>query len=254
MEHKSVPNEESVKKSFMKSGLIDPRYYGIIVAVIVVIITLAILILYRRRQSAKRNVLIMGLCNSGKTLLFARLLLHQFRPTLTSIKENAEDCVFGNGVVKLVDIPGSERVRGKYFDLYKPLARAVIFVIDSSTILEEIRDIAELLFTILTDHTLASNQVKILIACNKQDELNSKSANDVQVILEKELNLLKSTKSHQLDSISDSGSKQVPLCPADKDFEFSKSRFVVDFAESSLSEKSVEGHQEVEEWIESRVV
>lgn len=45
--------------------------------------------------------------------------------------------------LRVVDIPGHERVRSKFFDQYKNIARGVVFVIDSTTVQKEIRDVAE---------------------------------------------------------------------------------------------------------------
>lgn len=45
--------------------------------------------------------------------------------------------------VKIVDIPGHERLRYKYFDKYKNSAKGLVFIIDSATIQKDIRDAAE---------------------------------------------------------------------------------------------------------------
>lgn len=42
-----------------------------------------------------------------------------------------------------MDIPGHERVRNKFFDQYKKLARVVVFMVDSSTLQKDVRDVAE---------------------------------------------------------------------------------------------------------------
>lgn len=89
--------------------------------------------------------------------------------------------------LRIVDIPGHERLREKFFDQYKPLARGVVFVIDSVTIQKDVRDAAEFLYNILSDNTLANARVSYLILCNKQDLSFAKGANAVKAILEKEL-------------------------------------------------------------------
>lgn len=45
--------------------------------------------------------------------------------------------------VKVVDIPGHERLRYKYFDKYKNSAKGLVYVIDSANIQKDIRDVAE---------------------------------------------------------------------------------------------------------------
>lgn len=43
----------------------------------------------------------------------------------------------------MIDLPGQERLRNKFFDQYKSSAKAIIYVVDSVTIQKEIRDVAE---------------------------------------------------------------------------------------------------------------
>jgi signal recognition particle receptor subunit beta len=43
----------------------------------------------------------------------------------------------------MIDIPGHERVRGKFFDQYKSNARGIFFMVDASSLQKDIRDVAE---------------------------------------------------------------------------------------------------------------
>lgn len=90
-------------------------------------------------------------------------------------------------VLKLIDIPGHERLRDKFFENYKNVARGVVFVVDSSTLQQSIRDAAEYLYNILCDSTIANNCPKFLILCNKQDQSLAKGCNVIKSIFEKEL-------------------------------------------------------------------
>lgn len=47
------------------------------------------------------------------------------------------------GALKLIDIPGHERVRQRFFDSYKNTARGIVFVLDSFSLNKDIRDVAE---------------------------------------------------------------------------------------------------------------
>lgn len=78
-------------------------------------------------------------------------------------------------------------MRHKYFDQYKNTARLVAYVIDSTTIQKEIRDVAEYLYNILTDPIVLKNSTKIAIICNKQDISLAKGSNAIKSILEREL-------------------------------------------------------------------
>lgn len=47
------------------------------------------------------------------------------------------------GLLKMIDIPGHERLRMKFWDQYKSSARALIFVVDGLTFQKDLRDVAE---------------------------------------------------------------------------------------------------------------
>lgn len=47
------------------------------------------------------------------------------------------------GYARLVDIPGHERLRGRFVDEYKNSARGAVFVVDSLTLQKDVRDVAE---------------------------------------------------------------------------------------------------------------
>lgn len=89
--------------------------------------------------------------------------------------------------LRIIDIPGHERLREKFFDKYKSIARGIVFVIDSVTLQKDVRDVAEYLYNILADNIVSSTTPSILILCNKQDVSLAKGPNAVKSILEKEL-------------------------------------------------------------------
>lgn len=86
-----------------------------------------------------------------------------------------------------MDIPGHERLRDKFFEQYKGIAKGVVFVVDSVTLQQDIRDVAEFLYNILIDSVIASGCSDVLILCNKQDQTFAKGTTAVKSILEKEL-------------------------------------------------------------------
>lgn len=103
-----------------------------------------VLFLWKRKKTVRSAVLFTGLCDSGKTYLFAHLCLGGARETFTSIKENVGSFKTERGrVLKMVDVPGNERLRGKFFDEYKNIAKAIVYMIDSVTVQKDIRDVAE---------------------------------------------------------------------------------------------------------------
>lgn len=108
-------------------------------------LSLSVLFFLWKKKSQKRtDLLLTGLCESGKTLLFSQLLHKVVSETFTSISENIGDYVNENGKsLRVVDVPGHERLRGRFFDQYKKTAKGIVFVVDSVTVQKDVRDVAE---------------------------------------------------------------------------------------------------------------
>lgn len=233
-ETKSAKNEQPATLKHVDNS----QFIGIITAVIVIILTLVLLAIWKYRRNARRGILLLGMCDSGKTLIFSRLIHNRYVQTQTSVKENAGDYIVKSGFLRVIDIPGHERVRSKFFDQFKVVARGIVYVIDSVTYHKEIHDVAEFLYNILSDSVVANNSPPVLILCNKQDQPLAKGSKVIQSYLEKEMNVLRVTKSNQLESTNDSGNTNNILGKKDKDFEFSHLHpLKVEFAESAALTK-----------------
>ena len=102
-----------------------------------------VLFLWKKRRQFRTSVLLTGLCDSGKTALFTRLVYGEGKETFTSIKENVGTHKTVKGDLKLVDVPGHERLRNKFFDQYKNVAKGIVYVVDSATVQKDVRDVAE---------------------------------------------------------------------------------------------------------------
>merc|ERR1712055_1287975 len=204
------------------------------------------------RSNYRNGILMLGLCESGKSLLFSQLVHNKFIPSFTSIKENSGPYQAPKkGVLHILDLPGHERLRGKYFDDFKPIARAIIFVIDSVSIQKDLRDVADFLYNILTDSTITKQKPPMLLLCNKQDQMMAKSANVVRGMLEREINTLRSTQTKQLSS-TEGTSNAVFLGKANKEFEFSQlSYFKISVEECSASAgENTVGISNVTKWLD----
>ncbi|KAI1893867.1 hypothetical protein AGOR_G00128080 [Albula goreensis] len=224
---------------------------GVIVALIVVILTIVFLKIFWGSKSTRSAVLLVGLCDSGKTLLFSRLLTGKFRRTQTSITDSSAiyrpKTDTGSGWT-LIDLPGHESLRPQFIEKFKSAARAIVFVVDSAIFQKEVRDVAEFLYSLLTDSVISRNAPTVLVACNKQDNTMAKSAKLIQQQLEKELNTLRVTRSAALSSQDGSaGGGSVYLGKKGKDFDFSQLSMRVDFVEcSARGNKGEEGEADVE--------
>ncbi|CAH1170370.1 unnamed protein product [Phaedon cochleariae] len=211
----------------------------IFIAVFVVVITLVIIALYKRSKSSRRGILLTGLCDSGKTLIFSQLIHNKNVQTHTSIKENIANYISSNnGVLKVVDIPGHERLRNKFFDQHKEVTKGIVYVVDSSTLTQDIRDAAEFLYNILIDPVIQKNRPNLLILCNKQDQTFAKGGSAIKSIFEKELNTLRITKSSQLESVDPNVKNAAKLGNSNEDFDFAALPMKVDIAESYAFHKN----------------
>ncbi|KAL0268720.1 UNVERIFIED_CONTAM: hypothetical protein PYX00_010547 [Menopon gallinae] len=249
-------DSDYVKVTPQKMGMMwdNAQFLGVIIAIVAVIITLIIFALYKKGQSKRNGVLLLGLSDSGKTLIFAQLLHGKFVHTHTSVKENIGDYITKNSLFKIVDIPGHERLRGRFFDTFKSSAKGLVFVIDSGRIQKDVKDVAEYLYNCLSDSVIKRNLPSLLILCNKQDEPLAKGSAVIKTMLEKEINILRTTKTSQLMSIENTVN-QVYLGKEGKDFEFSHlSPMRIDFGESCAviqTDDSPVNIKDLTEWINS---
>ncbi|XP_056612164.1 signal recognition particle receptor subunit beta [Triplophysa dalaica] len=230
----------------------DPLFIiGIFVALVVVILTVAYFGNVFGSSKVRNVVLLLGLCDSGKTLLFTRLLTGRFLRTQTSITESSALYRSKNDrgtSWTLIDVPGHESLRSQILEKYKAIARAIVFVVDSSVFQKDVRDVAEFLYSILTDNMVAKNGPTLLVACNKQDVTMAKSAKLIQQQLEKELNTLRLTRSAALSSQDGPvGTASVFLGKKGKDFDFSQLTNRVEFVEcSACDSKGEDGDADVD--------
>eukprot|EP00062_Callorhinchus_milii_P000379 gi/632934325/ref/XP_007907871.1/ PREDICTED: signal recognition particle receptor subunit beta [Callorhinchus milii] len=235
----------------------DPAVLGIAVSLAVVLLTIVFFIFLRRRRSSRRAVLIVGLCDSGKTLFYCRLLSGKFKVTQTSITSNSSPYKVKSDkgpTLHLYDLPGHESLRLQFLEKHKAEARAIVFVVDSVSFQKEVKDVAEFLYTLLTDPQIVNNATPLLISCNKQDVTMAKSAKLIQQQLEKEINTLRMIRSAAPSSLDESGiGSAVPLGKKGKDFDFSQVPMRVDFVEcSARGNKGEDGEADlgiVETWL-----
>jgi len=123
-------------------GEVDYSNLPYIISLFVLILSLLILFLWRKTKTARTDVLLLGPSESGKTYLFSQLLFSEDKETFTSISVNTGIYNGEQGQINFVDIPGNERLRSKFLDQYKYLAKGVVYVIDSVTLQRDVRDVA----------------------------------------------------------------------------------------------------------------
>ncbi|RXN01292.1 hypothetical protein EOD39_7239 [Acipenser ruthenus] len=243
------PFLDSIQKELQAQ---DPAVLAVLVALVVVIISIIFMKIVWGRKTTRSAVLLVGLCDSGKTLIFSRLLSGKFKKTQTSITDSSAiynvKSEKGRGFT-LIDLPGHESLRPQFVERFKSAARAVVFVVDSAVFQKELRDVAEFLYSLLTDAEIVKNAPALMVTCNKQDITMAKSAKVIQQQLEKELNTLRVTRSAALSTQDGStAGGTVYLGKKGKDFEFSQLPMKVEFVEcSAKGYKAEDGEADIEQ-------
>lgn len=173
-------------------------YIAIVIAILAILITALI---FKRLKRRVQTVLLTGLSDAGKTAIFTKLVFNKPKKSVTSLKEN--DATLNDFNLRLVDIPGAERLRSRFWEQYRSLAQRVIFVVDSTNVETKLRDLSEYLYSLLSDETLYKNNIIFTIACNKQDLDGANDRDKIKNILQNELNAIRATKTGQLGKTSD---------------------------------------------------
>lgn len=176
------------------------------IAFLVAVATILVFVLYNVLGSfggTSRTAVICGPCNSGKTVLFHQLAGKKLpQGTVASMQPNVSSCTVlgpkgkptGGAPVKIVDVPGHERLRGKLHSQLKE-ARAVVFVLDAVDITPHRVETAEELFEVLTHPDVSRRRLPVVLACNKMDlETQAHSVEFIERTLQKQLDAMRKTR------------------------------------------------------------
>ncbi|KAH9997324.1 signal recognition particle receptor beta subunit-domain-containing protein [Russula vinacea] len=181
----------------------DPRLLvaSLLAAILVLVTTTVALYLFRRRSLSRANsIVFVGASDAGKTAILSTLAYGQTLPSHTSLQTNT--CVFSlnKKATTLVDVPGHPRIRDQFRE-HLAAAKAIVFVVDTSSVSRNGPIVAEHLHKIL--HAVATippsqSPPAILVLAHKCDLLKTGSApasssieqlaiNRVRTVLEREL-------------------------------------------------------------------
>jgi signal recognition particle receptor subunit beta len=121
---------------------------------------------------------------------------------------NTTNTTTNSPLIRVIDIPGHPRIRGRYFDQHISPAAGIVFVIDSVDFMPRKTEAAEQLYEILTHPVVSKKRLPILLACNKADA--GPKAHTVDFIrkrLERELDAVRETRGalDDLDSTTHKG-------------------------------------------------
>lgn len=239
-EEARVPNVDFEEVVGNPSGL-GSSELGLVVGVVVGLLTLLLLWWWTSRKSLGRVVLVCGSSDSGKTSLLGQLVSGKPVETVTSLIENRHPWqAEGGRSVDLVDVPGSERIRGAIVDKYSSGARGILYVVDSATVAKQVRDVAEFLHSILSSPSVAANSPPLMVLCNKQDLAVAKSSQVIRGLLEKELDKVRVSRGSQLAGL-EGAQETVYIGKEGRPFEFSQLGARVDFCEGTSQDAATLG-------------
>ncbi|KAG0746442.1 hypothetical protein G6F57_000512 [Rhizopus arrhizus] len=214
-----------------------------IAVTILLLITVLVLSFYTKKQS-RNTVLLLGICDAGKTSLYTLLRFGEKRSTVSSMKENEGQLAISNKTFDVVDLPGHERVRYRYVD-FLPVAQSIVFVIDSTTLNKQVRSVAEYLYDVLAKPQVQKNRIPVLVACNKSDMITALPTEKIRLMLETEINRLRSTRTARVEQ-SEEDETEIFLGYEGEDFKFEHVDNELEFVSCSVENKDIE---KVQDWI-----
>jgi len=159
--------------------------------------------------------------------------------------------------IHVIDIPGNLRIRQRDFNANKTSAKAMIFLIDSTTIHEESKDVSDYIYDILREKSFRQQRLPLLIFCNKQDINNqNESIQSIRHLLENELTMKRKTRASSVAVHQGKGESSDDIGRVGKEtFEFNDVKDIqIDFVDGSAlgtEKNSYVKHYDDEEEIDS---
>jgi signal recognition particle receptor subunit beta len=159
------------------------------------------------KKPRSNAALLVGLCGSGKTAIFLRLVGDEgegkpLPETNTSMQAN-KGSLGGAGTHNIIDYPGHRRLRGGLYEALQASKRLVV-VVDSITIQDDqtqgAQAVADLLYDVLQCNAFDGVE-SVLFACTKRDDVTSFSAKAVRRLVEIEIARQLATRSGGVGSI-----------------------------------------------------
>eukprot|EP01136_Pigoraptor_vietnamica_P012609 Opistho-1_new@4055 len=223
------------------SFLEDDGFLYVAVAIAVALVLIAVAVAARLLRGTKRDtVLLLGLCDAGKTALFYALKTGKWVPTCTSMAENAAQIPLDRAsrVVPVIDLPGHERLRLKNIERHSRTARAIVFVVDSVHFPAQKRQVAELIHDVLADRAVHRARIPVLVACNKSEIVTARDHASIKADIEKEIDTLRMTQAAAVAG-QDGAAAVEFLGDRNRPFVFSQLRNSVEFAPCSVKEANI---------------
>ena len=203
---------------------------------IVAVIGLAIaLYLVFGRSKKTKQVVLVGVTDSGKTKLFYNLVTHELVSTVTSQARNEFLLRVGDRFINLIDMPGHPRVRTEVMNTVKT-CDVILFVLDSATVLKEqmMNHISNLLYDILSLEEVIKRKLPVLVVCGKSDMVGARDPDVVREEMEKEFDYIRKNRL-QSNYVGNGEEEQLFLGDENEEFTFAQIRNPVDFVACSVN-------------------
>lgn len=163
-------------------------------------------------QKPRDGFLFVGLSGSGKTSLFTLLRTGNIYSTYTSLKTNESWVrpLNGDGSslvekhLRIIDIPGHEKLRNQELGKRLPESRAIVLLVDSFTASKRASQLAELFYDVLSNPEVISHNLPLLVVANKRDLATSITPEKLKTLLETEINNIRIARtSTDLENLGD---------------------------------------------------
>jgi signal recognition particle receptor subunit beta len=184
------------------------------------------------RSKRDKEVILLGLADSGKSALFYHLVANKALPTFTSQVHNEQRLQIGEKSVNLVDMPGHPRLRTELMHRLKTVT-AIIFVIDAGTVLPKITDIANLLYDILSRNEVLLKKLPVFIVASKSDLPGSRQPELIRSRLQEEMGYIRDNR--KKSNYVEDGDSQLFLGREDQEFDFEHLTHEVTFGSCSVN-------------------
>ncbi|EGC39588.1 hypothetical protein DICPUDRAFT_147655 [Dictyostelium purpureum] len=186
------------------------------------------------------NIIILGLSNSGKTALFLDLTLEKEIATHTSISPNNGVYQVNSKKLPIIDVPGNEKIKASLPKILQN-AGCIIYTIDVTEFIDNATQEAQYLYDILTNESVFSKRIPIMIFINKMDIGSSIDVAEVTSILEKELDDLRKTRGASPTVLGqEDDKKDIYLGNEGSSFQFDQIPNEVTFSKGSATQNECE--------------
>ena len=194
----------TLREFVLDFGLVSTAHQATLISVVMIIMLAATILMlvfglifmfFSSDKSRSNTVLMLGPCDSGKTVAFMQLKTQSFIETHTSmdVLEDSFPIQNGDSPVHIVAYPGHPRLQTGV-DPYIEGATCIVFFLDAVKFVDGLKDATDMLYHLLMHPQARKSKIPVMIACNKSDSARSLRIPYIRNRLEKELEQVRKTQ------------------------------------------------------------